>query len=211
MSATTKIALGVASGYLLGRTKKLRLAVTVAGLLAGQRMAGRGSLLEQGTKLLDSSPELKKLQDQIRGRLMDAAKDAALGVAASRMEQMAEALQAPKGGDEEAEDQADEDQADEEPADQSEDEDASEDDATDESEDAPADDGSDDRSGQRRPPAKRATPQKRPAAKKGASTARKSAGTAKKSTGTAKKSAGSATRTAAKKSSGGRKAASSRR
>jgi hypothetical protein len=33
MSATTKFAPGVASGYLLGRTKKLRLAITVGGLL----------------------------------------------------------------------------------------------------------------------------------------------------------------------------------
>ncbi|MEX0429391.1 hypothetical protein AB3X52_17365 [Nocardioides sp. DS6] len=136
MSATTKIAVGVASGYLLGRTKKLKLAVTVAGLLAGQRLAGRGSLLEQGSKLLDSSPELKKLQDQIRGRLKEAARDAALGVATSRMEQMTKALQGAsvdeqEGGEEPpdqqetpSEDQGEtpsEDQADDETATSSED------------------------------------------------------------------------------------------
>ena len=39
MSATTKIAVGVASGYLLGRRKKLRLAMTVGSMLAGRKLA----------------------------------------------------------------------------------------------------------------------------------------------------------------------------
>jgi hypothetical protein len=39
MSAASKIALGVASGYLLGRTKKLKLAITVGSMLAGNRIA----------------------------------------------------------------------------------------------------------------------------------------------------------------------------
>ena len=38
MSAA-KIGLGVAAGYLLGRTKKLKLAITVGSMLAGQRVA----------------------------------------------------------------------------------------------------------------------------------------------------------------------------
>ena len=39
MSPTAKIALGVTAGYLLGRMKKLRLAVTVGGMLAGKKLA----------------------------------------------------------------------------------------------------------------------------------------------------------------------------
>ena len=67
MSASTKIALGVASGYLLGRTKKLKLAITVGSLLAGKKIATNPqALLAQGQGLIERSPELQKLQDQVR-------------------------------------------------------------------------------------------------------------------------------------------------
>jgi len=60
MSATSKIALGVAGGYLLGRTKKLKLAITLGSMLAGQRIAtDRAGMLKQGAQLVDptlSSP-----------------------------------------------------------------------------------------------------------------------------------------------------------
>src|SRR6478735_1803151 len=59
MSATTKIAVGVASGYLLGRTKKL--------------------------------------QDQLTGRLLEAAKAAALTTATSRLEAVTKQLTAGPG------------------------------------------------------------------------------------------------------------------
>ena len=36
MNATARIAAAVAGGYLLGRTKKLKLAITVGSMLAGQ-------------------------------------------------------------------------------------------------------------------------------------------------------------------------------
>jgi hypothetical protein len=50
MSAATKIGLGVASGYLLGRTKKLKLAITIGSMLAGQRIAtSPQGLLKQGS------------------------------------------------------------------------------------------------------------------------------------------------------------------
>ena len=79
MSATSKIALGVASGYLLGRTKKLKLAVTVGSMLAGQRIAtDRAGLLTQGAQLVDKNPELAKIRDQITGALLQSAKTAAL-------------------------------------------------------------------------------------------------------------------------------------
>ena len=68
MSDVPKIVLGVASGYLLGRTKKFKLAITVGSMLAGQRISTNPqALLAQGSKLLEGNPELQKLQDQIRG------------------------------------------------------------------------------------------------------------------------------------------------
>jgi hypothetical protein len=114
MSATTKIAVGVASGYLLGRTKKLRLAITVGSMLAGQRIATNPqALLAQGSKLAENNPELKKLQDQLTGRLLDAVKAAALTQATSRIENVTKSLTAGPSSDEDEEEYADEDEYDE--------------------------------------------------------------------------------------------------
>jgi hypothetical protein len=73
-----RVALGVAGGYLLGRTKKMKLAMMLGGIAAG---GGPGQLLAQGAKLLGQSPELGQFNDEIRGRLLDAAKAAAVAVA----------------------------------------------------------------------------------------------------------------------------------
>src|SRR5262245_24811237 len=98
MSATTKIALGVTAGYLLGRMHKLRLAITVGGLLAGQRIATNPSaLLAQGNKLVESNPELRKLRNEVTGRLFEAARDAAITTASSRLESMTQSLTALPG------------------------------------------------------------------------------------------------------------------
>ena len=135
MSATTKIAMGVTAGYLLGRMKKLRLAITVGGLLAGQRIATNPqALLSQGNKLVDSNPELRKLRGQITGRLFEAARDAAMTTASSRLESMTESLTALPGRD-------DEDEYDDEPEDEYEDE--PEDEEADEPEDEEDDQGED--------------------------------------------------------------------
>src|SRR3954447_15660248 len=72
-----RVALGVAGGYFLGRTKKMKLALALAGMAAGKRAGGPGQLLAQGTKLLGQSPELSRLTDELRGRLLDAGKGAA--------------------------------------------------------------------------------------------------------------------------------------
>jgi hypothetical protein len=95
MSATTKIAVGVAAGYLLGRTKKMKLAITVGSMLAGQRIATNPTaLMAQGNKLIDGNPELRRLKRQVTGRLMEAARDAAISTATSRVENMTRSLQA---------------------------------------------------------------------------------------------------------------------
>ncbi|MHA6618754.1 hypothetical protein [Pseudonocardia sp. DLS-67] len=82
------MALGVAGGYFLGRTKKMKLAMMLAGVAAGRRAGGPGELLKSGTKLLGSTPELAKLTDQVRGRLLDAGKTAALAVATRQVESL---------------------------------------------------------------------------------------------------------------------------
>ena len=95
----SKIALAAASGYLLGRTKKLKLAITVGSMLAGQRISTNpAALLKQGSGLLEKNPELQKLQEQITGRLFEAAKSAAIAQATSRLEGFSDSLRN-RGGD----------------------------------------------------------------------------------------------------------------
>jgi hypothetical protein len=85
-----RVALGVAGGYFLGRTKKMKLALMLGGMAAGRQAGGPAELLAQGTKLLGKSPELTRLADEVRGRLLDAGKGAAMAVAARQVEGLTE-------------------------------------------------------------------------------------------------------------------------
>jgi len=85
-----RVALGVAGGYFLGRTKKMKLALALAGMAAGKRAGGPGQLLAQGTKLLGQSPELTRLTDELRGRLLEAGKGAAVAIATKQVEALTE-------------------------------------------------------------------------------------------------------------------------
>ena len=126
MNAAGKVALGVASGYILGRRRKFKLAITVGSMLAGQRIATnpRG-LLQQAQQLVDSNEELSRLQDQVREQLFEAARAAAMATAAARMDRLSDtirdrsqllALGPAEDSDEEAEEA--EDEADEQPVDE---------------------------------------------------------------------------------------------
>lgn len=88
MKCGARVALGVVGGYFLGRTKKMKLAMMLGGMAAGRRAGGPGELLKTGTKLLSSSPELSRLTDEVRGRLLEAGKSAALAVAARQVESL---------------------------------------------------------------------------------------------------------------------------
>ena len=88
MKCGARVALGVVGGYFLGRTKKMKLAMMLGGMAAGRRAGGPGELLRTGSKLLSSSPELARLTDEVRGRLLEAGKGAALAVAARQVESL---------------------------------------------------------------------------------------------------------------------------
>ncbi|MHA6630353.1 hypothetical protein ACU61A_33350 [Pseudonocardia sichuanensis] len=88
MKCGARVALGVAGGYFLGRTKKMKLALMLAGMSAGRRAGGPGELLKGGSKLLNASPELAQLTDVVRGRLLEAGKGAALAVATRQVESL---------------------------------------------------------------------------------------------------------------------------
>lgn len=88
MKCGARVALGVAGGYFLGRTKKMKLAMMLAGMAAGRQAGGPGELLKGGTKLLAGRPELARLTDEVRGRLLEAGKAAAVAVATRQVENL---------------------------------------------------------------------------------------------------------------------------
>ena len=60
MSATSKIGLGVAAGYLLGRTKKFKLGHHRREHAGRPEVATNPqALLEQGSQLVEKNPELR--------------------------------------------------------------------------------------------------------------------------------------------------------
>src|SRR6476661_7794084 len=116
MSAA-KIGLGVTAGYLLGRTKKLRLAITVGSMLAGQRVATNPvGMIKQASELIEKNPELAKIQQRITGELMQAARQAALTSATNRVGSWNDRLVNGKVVKDEEDDEP-EDEYDEEPED----------------------------------------------------------------------------------------------
>jgi hypothetical protein len=71
-------------------TLQMKFAMILGGMAAGRRAGGPGQLLAQGTKLLGQSPELARLTDEIRGRLLEAGKGAAVAVATRQVENLTE-------------------------------------------------------------------------------------------------------------------------
>src|SRR6478609_8444311 len=121
MSAA-KIGFGVAAGYLLGRTKKLKFAITVGSMLAGQRISTNPQILmKQVGELVEKNPELAKLQQRITVELLNAAKTAAIAAASSRVDAANRSLTARRDedededGEEPEEEYEDEDEEGEEP------------------------------------------------------------------------------------------------
>lgn len=95
MKCGAQTALGIGAGYLLGRTKKLRLAFMLGALGASGRLPGApGELLQEGTKVLGASPEVTKIVDDVRGKLVEAGKAAALAAVNQQIESLTNRLHA---------------------------------------------------------------------------------------------------------------------
>lgn len=88
-----RVAVGIGLGYLLGRTRKMRLALMVAAAGLSGNAGSPRALVQQGLKQLASSPELSKIAETALGELLDAAKSAAIGVATSRIDSLSDRLQ----------------------------------------------------------------------------------------------------------------------
>lgn len=93
MKAGPRIAAAVAVGYALGRTRKMKMAITVGGILAGRRLGvDPKDLVQKGGKLLASSSEFTELSSTVRGQLLDAAKTAATAAASNKIESLGASL-----------------------------------------------------------------------------------------------------------------------
>jgi hypothetical protein len=106
MKSGARVALAVGFGYLLGRRRKLRTALTLAAAVAaGRASQNPGGLLKYGTDLLNSSPQLGNLT-KLSGPLATAGKAAATAAAGSGIDALsgklrgsADALRRKSGGD----------------------------------------------------------------------------------------------------------------
>ncbi|KMS68777.1 hypothetical protein ACM01_37850 [Streptomyces viridochromogenes] len=82
-----KIGTALLGGYVLGRTKKAKLAIGLGALLAGSRIKPG-----QVGKALQESPFVHTLTDQVRSELTDAGKAAATTVLSSKADHLADTL-----------------------------------------------------------------------------------------------------------------------
>jgi hypothetical protein len=90
MSATSRVAGAVAAGYVLGRFKKLRLAVLVASAMASPKFRSAAAGLIQDR--IPGGAIVGGLTREAGGRLLDAGKAAATTVVASRIDTLSQSL-----------------------------------------------------------------------------------------------------------------------
>lgn len=89
MNGNVKTGLALAGGYLLGRTKKAKLAIGFGMFLAGKKLPLDPRELG---RLVSTSPVLAGLSNQVRGELLDATKSAASSALTHRMTGLADSL-----------------------------------------------------------------------------------------------------------------------
>lgn len=93
MRAGARVALGVGAGYLLGRTRKMRLAFMVAAAGATGRFGvAPTELLVRGVRKVLDTPEMNEVTELVRGELADAARSAAIAATSGRVEALNERL-----------------------------------------------------------------------------------------------------------------------
>ncbi|MBL1113771.1 hypothetical protein JK364_15425 [Streptomyces sp. 110] len=89
MMTNGKIAVAVVGGYLLGRTKKAKLAVGLGMLLAGKKISLDPQQLK---KSLAQAPLLSGLNSEVRKELADATRQAATKAVSNRVSGLADSL-----------------------------------------------------------------------------------------------------------------------
>lgn len=89
MTGNIKIGTALVGGYLLGRTKKAKMAIGFGMFLAGRKLPLDPAQLG---KLVAGSPVLDGLNDRVRKELVEATKNAAAGALTKRATGLADAL-----------------------------------------------------------------------------------------------------------------------
>ncbi|GAA3562074.1 histone protein [Streptomyces osmaniensis] len=91
--AKLTLAAALMGGYVLGRTKKGRLALTVATFLAGRRFGLEPrQLAAEGLRRLGEVPQVAELQEQLRGEVLEAGRKAVTAAAERGMATLADTL-----------------------------------------------------------------------------------------------------------------------
>ncbi|MEW2515331.1 DNA primase [Streptomyces sp. NPDC046870] len=89
----TALGLAVGAGYLLGRTKKLKMALAVGSLAAGKKMnLSPRALAEQLNRQLLDNPQFKEIGDQLRQELRGVGKAATGAMVERQMNSLADRL-----------------------------------------------------------------------------------------------------------------------
>ncbi|MFC8076680.1 hypothetical protein ACFUN8_14220 [Streptomyces sp. NPDC057307] len=89
MTGNAKIGVALVGGYLLGRTKKAKMAIGLGMFLAGKKLSFDPKQLG---KLVANSPVLGSLNDQVRKELVGATKSAATNALTQRASGLADSL-----------------------------------------------------------------------------------------------------------------------
>ena len=213
------LGLAVGAGYLLGRTKKLKMAVAVGGLVAGKKLnLSPRMVAELLQQQLRNNPQFKEIGDQLREdlrgvgkaasgamveRQLDALSDRLHGRTSQMRDQLTGAVPGGREDDEADDEYEDEEPEEDEPEDSASQEDEEPEDEEPENEEPENEEPEDEES----EPAAKKAPARRPSAKKAAKKAPAKKAPAKKAA--AKKAP--ATKTAAKKTSAAKKPTSGSR
>src|SRR5215207_3487813 len=90
MSTTSRVAGAVAAGYVLGRFKKLRLAVLVGSAMASPKFRNAAAGMIQDR--LPGGTVVNTLTKEVGGKLVDVGKTAATSIVASRIDSLSQSL-----------------------------------------------------------------------------------------------------------------------
>ncbi|MET8610218.1 DNA primase [Streptomyces sp. SCPE 10] len=89
----TTLGLAVGAGYLLGRTRKLKMALAVGSLVAGKKLnLGPGALAELARRQLSDNPQFKEIGDQLRQELRGVGKAASGAMVERQLGSLADRL-----------------------------------------------------------------------------------------------------------------------
>jgi cobalamin biosynthesis protein CobT len=90
MSTSSRVAGAVAAGYVLGRFKKLRLAVIVASAMSNPKV--RSAVVGMVQERIPGGAMVGALTNDVGGKLVDAGKTAATSIVASRIDALSQGL-----------------------------------------------------------------------------------------------------------------------